>query len=130
MQWRRMARVVLSAVVGVAATHAQASQTQAVAPVTLPEGGRGVDGPFFPANRPAPVAPSKGTQLQQEAQRRVDAQLGGRSALSNNASITKSQAQSNGLGYIAEHFDQIDSAHTGRVSLSDVRKYLQQQKSQ
>ncbi|CAM2164075.1 EF-hand domain-containing protein [Paraburkholderia sacchari] len=100
--------------------------TQAVAPVKLPQGGHGVDGPFFPANRPMPVTPSTGTQLQNEAQKRIEARLGANSVLSNGASITKEQAQSNGLGYIAQHFDQIDAAHTGRVSMSDVRQYLQQ----
>jgi hypothetical protein len=109
-----------------AVSSAQAA-TQAVAPVQLPKGGHGVDGPFFPTNKPAPVTPSTGTQLQQDAQQRIEARLGANSALSSGASITKAQAQSNGLGYIAQHFDQIDTAHTGRVSMSDVRQYLQKQ---
>jgi hypothetical protein len=109
-----------------AMSSAQAA-TQAVAPVQLPKGGHGVDGPFFPTNKPAPVTPSTGTQLQQDAQQRIEARLGANTALSNGASITKAQAQSNGLGYIAQHFDQIDTAHTGRVSMSDVRQYLQKQ---
>ncbi|MDR3101412.1 MAG: 2-oxoglutarate dehydrogenase [Paraburkholderia sp.] len=123
--WRLAPLVVLAAVAGTA----QAA-TQAVAPVTLPQGGHGVDGPFFPTNRPMPVVPSTGTQLQDEAQKRIEARLGANSVLSNGASITKDQAQSSGLGYIAQHFDQIDTAHTGRVSMSDVRQYLQQQKRQ
>lgn len=111
-----------------AATLANAqAATQAVAPVQLPKGGHGVDGPFFPSNRPVPLTPSTGTQLQQQAQQRVEARLGANSALSNGASITKAQAQSSGLGYIAQHFDQIDTAHTGRVSMSDVQQYLQKQ---
>ena len=121
--WRLLPLVVLAAVFG----NAQAA-TQAVAPVTLPQGGHGVDGPFFPTNRPMPVTPSTGTQLQQEAQKRIETRLGANSVLSNGASITKEQAQSSGLGYIAQHFDQIDTAHTGRVSMSDVKQYLQQQK--
>jgi hypothetical protein len=104
--------------------------TQAVAPVTLPKGGHGVDGPFFPTNRAAAITPSTGTQLQQQAQQRIDARMGANSVLGNGASITKAQAQSSGLGFIAKHFDQIDTAHTGRVSLSDVRQYLQQQQRQ
>jgi hypothetical protein len=118
--------VLLGAVLG----SAHAATTQAVAPVTLPKGGHGVDGPFFPSNRPAPVTPSTGTQLQQQAQQRIEARLGGNSVLSNGATVTKAQAQTNGLGFIAKHFDQIDSAHTGRVSMSDVRQYLQQQQQQ
>lgn len=100
---------------------------QAVAPATPPSGARGVDGPFFPQNRVAPVAPSTGTALQQEAQQRLEARLGANTALSNGAAVTKTQAQAAGLGYVAKHFDQIDSSHKGSVSLSDVRQYLQQQ---
>ena len=85
-----------------------------------------MDGPYFPRTRVAPVAPSTGAMLQQQAQQRLEARLGANSALSNGAAITKAQAQQNGLGYIARHFDEIDTSHTGRVSLSDVRQYLQQ----
>ncbi|WP_109481831.1 2-oxoglutarate dehydrogenase [Paraburkholderia sp. C35] len=116
---------VLGAVIG----SAQAA-TQSVAPVTLPKGNHGVDGPFFPNKRTAAVLPSTGTQLQQQAQQRIDARMGGNSVLSNGASITKAQAQSSGLGFIAKHFDQIDTARSGRVSLNDVKQYLQQQQSQ
>ena len=121
-----VAPLMLCAVAAVTTCNAQAA-TQAVAPVQLPKGGHGVDGPFFPSSRPAPLTPSTGTQLQQQAQQRVEARLGANSALNNGASITKAQAQSSGLGYIAQHFDQIDTAHTGRVSMSDVRQYLQKQ---
>jgi hypothetical protein len=123
--WRLAPLIVLAGVIG----NAQAA-TQAVAPVQLPKGGHGVDGPFFPANRPMPVTPTTGTQLQQQAQQRIEARLGANTVLSNGASITKAQAQSNGLGYIAEHFDQIDTAHSGRVSMNDVRQFLQQQQGQ
>jgi len=119
-------RIVPLVVLGTLLGTAQAeTTTQSVAPVTLPQGGRGVDGPFFPANRPAPVIPSTGTQLQQQAQQRLEERLGANTLLSNGASITKAQAQSAGLGLIANRFDQIDTQHTGRVSLSDVRQYLQ-----
>ncbi|MBN3751887.1 2-oxoglutarate dehydrogenase [Paraburkholderia sp. Tr-20389] len=124
-----LSRILVVVVVG-AVTGSAYAATQAVAPVTLPKGGHGVDGPFFPASRAAAVAPTTGTQLQQQAQQRVDARMGGNSVLSNGASITKAQAQSSGLGFIARHFDQIDTAHSGRVSLNDVRQYLQQQQRQ
>jgi hypothetical protein len=123
--WRIAPLIVLAAVIG----NAQAA-TQAVAPVQLPQGGHGVDGPFFPSNRPMPVTPTTGTQLQQQAQERIEARLGANTVLSNGASVTKAQAQSSGLGYIAQHFDQIDTAHKGSVSMSDVRQYLQQQQKQ
>ncbi|PRY05130.1 hypothetical protein B0G73_11082 [Paraburkholderia sp. BL25I1N1] len=106
---------------------AYALPPQAVAPATPPNGARGVDGPFFPQNRAAPIAPSTGAALQQQAQQRLEARLGANSALSNGASVTKAQAQTQGLGFVAKHFDQIDTSHKGSVTLSDVRQYLQQQ---
>jgi hypothetical protein len=39
---------------------AHAAETQSVAPVTLPPGGHGVDGPFFPTNRVAPIQSTTG----------------------------------------------------------------------
>lgn len=124
---RRMSPlIVVAATIG----SAYALPPQPVAPVKLPHGTRGVDGPFFPSHRVAPVLPSTGTTLQQQAQRRVDARLGGNTVLSNGAAVTKAQAQSSGLGYIAKHFDEIDAKHTGRVTMSDVRQYLQQRQLQ
>lgn len=123
--WRIAPLIVAAAVIGTA----QAA-TQSVAPVQLPKGGHGVDGPFFPTNRPPPVTPSTGTQLQQEAQKRIEARLGANTVLSQGATVTRAQAQTNGLGYISQHFDQIDTAHTGRVSIDDVRQYLQKQQQQ
>ncbi|MFM0740883.1 2-oxoglutarate dehydrogenase [Paraburkholderia xenovorans] len=106
---------------------AHALPPQAVAPATPPSGARGVDGPFFPQNRVEPVAPSTGAALQQQAQQRLEARLGANTALSNGAAITKTQAQTQGLGFVAKHFDQIDSSRKGSVTLSDVKQYLQQQ---
>ncbi|MFM0277008.1 2-oxoglutarate dehydrogenase [Paraburkholderia sediminicola] len=106
---------------------AHALPPQAVAPATPPSGSRGVDGPFFPQNRATPIAPSTGTALQQEAQQRLEARLGANTVLSNGAAVTKTQAQTAGLGYVAQHFDQIDASHKGSVTMDDVRQYLQQQ---
>ncbi|MFM0042367.1 2-oxoglutarate dehydrogenase [Paraburkholderia sediminicola] len=123
----RLRRVSPLIVLGCLIGNANALPPQAVAPATPPTGSRGVDGPFFPQNRAAPVAPSTGTALQQEAQQRLEARLGANTALSNGAAVTKAQAQTQGLGYVAKHFDQIDTSHKGSVTLSDVRQYLQQQ---
>ncbi|WP_234744975.1 MULTISPECIES: 2-oxoglutarate dehydrogenase [Burkholderia] len=116
-------------VVGAVTSSAYALPPQAVAPVKLPHGGRGVDGPFFPSTRVAPVLPSTGATLQQQAQRRVDARLGGNTVLSNGAAVTKAQAQSDGLGFVAKHFDEIDTKHTGRVTMSDVKQFIQQRQA-
>ncbi|RDU97422.1 2-oxoglutarate dehydrogenase [Trinickia dinghuensis] len=115
---------------GLLAGTAHAAALQAVAPVHLPHRGSGVDGPYFPATRASAVMPSTGSDLQAQAQKRLDARLGANTVLSNGAAITKAQAQSNGLGYIAKHFDEIDTAHSGRVTMSDVKQYLQQRQRQ
>ncbi|GBH26926.1 hypothetical protein BvRS1_39750 [Burkholderia vietnamiensis] len=117
-------------VVGAVTSGAYALPPQAVAPVKLPRGAHGVDGPFFPSTRAAPVVPSTGAALQPQAQQRVDARLGGNTALSNGAAVTKAQAQSSGLGFVAKHFDEIDAKHTGRVTMSDVRQFIQQRQVQ
>ena len=57
---RRMSPLV---VLGAVMSSAYALPPQAVAPVKLPHGGRGVDGPFFPATKAAPVLPSTGATL-------------------------------------------------------------------
>ncbi|KAA0074870.1 2-oxoglutarate dehydrogenase [Trinickia soli] len=114
----------------VVAGAAHAAALQAVAPANLPNRGGGVDGPYFPRTRAAAVMPSTGSDLQQQAQQRLEARLGANTVLSNGAAITKAQAQTNGLGYIAKHFDEIDTAHSGRVTMSDVRQYLQQRQRQ
>lgn len=115
---------------GLLAGAAHAATLQSVAPVQLPHRGSGVDGPYFPRERAAAVTPSTGNDLAQQAQQRLDARLGANTVLSNGAAITKAQAQTNGLGYIAKHFDEIDTAHTGRVTMSDVKQYLQQRQRQ
>ncbi|AJY10057.1 MULTISPECIES: hypothetical protein [Burkholderia] len=125
-----MRRISSLIVAGAMASSAYALPPQAVAPVKLPRGAHGVDGPFFPATRAAPVLPSTGATLQQQAQQRVDARLGGNTVLSNGAAVTKAQAQSSGLGFVAQHFDEIDAKHTGRVTMSDVRQFIQQRQLQ
>jgi hypothetical protein len=123
-------RLLPPVVVGAMIGDALAATTLSVAPVTLPKGSHGVDGPFFPSNHPTPVVPSTGMQLEQQAHQRVEARLGGNSVLSDDATVTKARAQTNKLGFITKHFDQIDTAHTGRASMSDVRQYLQTRQQQ
>jgi hypothetical protein len=39
--------------------------------------------------------------------------------------LTRAQAQAGGFGYIAQHFDAIDTRHAGVVSFDDLKRYLQ-----
>ena len=119
--------VALATLLCALAVSAQAESVQSVSSA-VPANGGGVDGPFFPRARSAPPAPTTGAALQQQAQQRLATSLGAEGALSNGAAITKSQAQTGGLGYVAAHFDQIDSARSGTVTMKEVQQYLQQQK--
>ncbi|WP_323119087.1 hypothetical protein [Burkholderia alba] len=109
------------------ASSACAASQQAVAPATPPMGG-GVDGPFFPHKAiAAPASATTGADLQQQAQSRLAASLGANSTLANGGAITKADAQASGLGFVAQHFDAIDTAHAGKVTLKQVQQFIQQQ---
>jgi hypothetical protein len=43
--------------------------------------------------------------------------------------LSRAQAQAGGFGWIANHFDAIDTRHAGRVSFDDVRRYLALQRA-
>ncbi|WP_241285051.1 EF-hand domain-containing protein [Burkholderia cenocepacia] len=47
----------------------------------------------------------------------------------NTGSITEAQARAAGLGYVANHFRQMDAAGSGRVSFADVQRYMQARSS-
>lgn len=117
------AATVLCAAVG----SAYAAPVQSVSDA-VPANGGGVDGPFFPRAHNATAAPTTGVTLQQQAQQRLASSLGAEGALQNGAAVTKAQAKTDGLGYVAAHFDQIDTARSGTVTMKEVQQYLKQQK--
>lgn len=120
-------RASLAAALVLGAGSAFASTLQAVSPATPLPGG-GVDGPFLQRGaRAASATPSTGAALQREAQNRLATSLRANKAFSNDAAITKAQAQASGLGYVALHFQEIDTAQSGKVTLKQVQQYLQQQ---
>ena len=38
-------------------------------------------------------------------------------------SLTREEAQAGGFGWVTNHFDEIDTAHAGRVSFDEVARY-------
>ncbi|OMT98489.1 hypothetical protein AQ768_05760 [Burkholderia pseudomallei] len=123
-------RVVTAAAFALAAAYSvgvPAETVQAVSSVAPLHGG--VDGPFFPkAASAVPASATTGAQLQQQAQSRLAASLGANGALRNGAALTKAQAQASGLGYVAQHFDEIDTARTGKVTLKQVQQFIEQRR--
>ncbi|HWX01817.1 EF-hand domain-containing protein [Collimonas sp.] len=109
---------------------ATAGAAQASDAVATPSGmaRHGVDGPFFPAARPAaPAAPaSTGDALKTQAMSRLKSNFDA-ADVAKTGTLTQQQAQKSRLGYVANNFSQIDVNKTGKVSFDDVKRYLQSQ---
>jgi hypothetical protein len=99
---------------------AGAAAAQAQAPI-------GVDGQLPPALRIRPAeAPTSGAALRAQAQAKLEAQF--RAAdLDGNGSLTVDEAK--GFGFVARHFDEIDTGRRGAISFDDLRAYLQRTKA-
>ncbi|WP_374563589.1 EF-hand domain-containing protein [Ideonella sp.] len=70
-----------------------------------------------------PALASEGAALQAQ----VDAKLRSRfeaADVSGQGSISRTQAEAAGLGFVARHFDAIDAAGHGSVSWAQVRAYI------
>ncbi|MEK6349427.1 MAG: hypothetical protein V4764_18225 [Burkholderia sp.] len=127
----RAVLLIVPAALALAVSPAAMAAQQAVSTPTPQQGG--VDGPFRPRQPVAATASasasatSTGADLARQARSRLAASLATNAALSDGRTITAAQARANGLPFIARHFDQIDTAHSGRVSLQQVRQYLQRE---
>lgn len=109
---------------------ATAGAAQASEAVAAPAGiaKHGVDGPFFPAARPAAPAAqaSTGAALQAQAMSRLKSNFDA-ADVAKTGTLTQQQAQKSRLGYVANNFSKIDVNNTGKVSFDDVKRYLQSQ---
>jgi hypothetical protein len=87
--------------------------------------------PYVPPEaRPAFVpAPLEGAALRAKVESKLKASFD-TADVDGTGTITRAQAQAHGLGYIVQHFDSIDRAHSGRVSFDDVRGFMQQRAAQ
>ena len=93
-------------------------------------------GPFRDPGAPSPStqdaaqsenrvrAASVGTTLQSDAERHLRASFDAADT-AHQGMLSRAEAQAGGFGWIANHFDEIDVAHAGRVSFEDVKRYLQ-----
>ena len=72
-------------------------------------------------NRARPA--SVGATLQSDAERHLRASFDAADA-AHRGTLSREEAQAGGFGWIANHFDAIDTRHAGRVSFDDVRRYL------
>ncbi|MBR8007279.1 EF-hand domain-containing protein [Burkholderia vietnamiensis] len=82
--------------------------------------------PYVPpaARKPTAGTQTTGAALHAQVVRKLARQFGAADT-QNNGSITEAQARAAGLGYVANHFRQIDSSGSGRVSFADLQRYMQ-----
>ncbi len=80
------------------------------------------DGMVPPALRKRPAeAPVAGAALRAQALAKLEAQFQAADA-DGNGSLTMEEAK--GFGFVARHFDDIDSGRRGAVTFADLRAYL------
>lgn len=81
-----------------------------------------------PAKRvPSSEAAASGEALRAQALQKLKQRFD-QADLDANGSLTLDEARHAGLGYVAQHFADIDSAHSGKVSFEDLRHYMAQRR--
>jgi hypothetical protein len=79
---------------------------------------------------PAPAsAPLSGAALQRQALAKLRQRFN-EADLDANGALTEDEARKAGLGYVANHFSEIDTAHAGKVTFDDVRNYMAKKRRQ
>ncbi|MES2324345.1 MAG: EF-hand domain-containing protein [Pseudomonadota bacterium] len=84
-------------------------------------------GPSLPPalrSKPSPDTPASGAALRAQAVQKLKARFE-QADLDASGSLTVDEARSAGLGYVVNHFGDIDSAGRGKVSFDDLKKHLQ-----
>jgi hypothetical protein len=72
-------------------------------------------------SRALPAATGATLNAQVEAQLRGSFDAADRS---HRGALTRAEAQAGGFGYVAQHFDAIDTRHAGEVTFDDLERYL------
>ncbi|MBU9151339.1 EF-hand domain-containing protein [Burkholderia multivorans] len=125
MQKRLIVIAAALAAAGVALSSAAFAQAgDAAAPARARQAQLG--DPYVPpaARRPTAGTQTTGAALHAQVVRKLARQFSAADT-QNTGSITEAQARAAGLGYVANHFRQIDASGSGRVSFSDVQRYMQ-----
>ncbi|PRE25268.1 hypothetical protein C6P92_07405 [Burkholderia multivorans] len=125
MQKRLIVIAAALAAAGVALSAAAFAQASDAAPPARARQAQLGD-PYVPpaARRPTAGTQTTGAALHAQVVRKLARQFSAADT-QNTGSITEAQARAAGLGYVANHFRQIDASGSGRVSFSDVQRYMQ-----
>ncbi len=77
-----------------------------------------------PAQRPsATTPPPAGSALREQALLKLKHRFD-EADLDASGSLTRAEAERAGLGFVARHFDDIDSARRGKVSFDELRRFI------
>lgn len=68
--------------------------------------------------------PSSGEELRLQVMQKLKARFDMADG-DHNARLTLDEAKAAGLGFVAQHFSEIDTAQRGSVSFEEIRKYVQ-----
>jgi len=71
----------------------------------------------------APAPQTEGAALQAQVERKLRQSFDA-ADVERTGTLTREQARAAGLGVVANNFDQIDTAKTGKVTFEDVKRYL------
>ena len=120
----RPATILLGAVLAAATFGVPLSIHAQSAPPDRQPGAEG--GPWLPPvlRKPDPAPPTSGKALQAEVERKLQRQFAAADVTSRGA-ITAAEAKSARFGFVALHFDEIDTARQGRVTFDQVKRYLE-----
>lgn len=113
-------RILLGAVIATVVARAGAAPTE---PAVIETTRRG---PWAPATlAPSASAPLRGAALQAQAEAKLRSAFDA-AAARHGGTLTRSQARSAGLGWVAQHFDRIDRDGRGSVGFADLQRYVRQ----
>jgi hypothetical protein len=80
--------------------------------------------------RQAPATPAaSGAALQQQAVAKLRQRFA-EADLDANGALTRDEAGKAGLGWVVNHFDEIDTARSGKVTFEDMRLYMAKRRKQ
>ena len=84
-----------------------------------------IRGPWVPPElrKPAPSPAPQGAALRAQVERKLKAGFDA-ADVNRSGTVTREQARAAGLGYIVNHFDEIDRQRAGAVSFEDVKHFL------
>jgi hypothetical protein len=86
---------------------------------------RPLQDPWVPpeARKPSAGLPAEGAALRAQVERKLK-QAFDAADTSHTGALTRQQASAAGLGFVAQHFDEIDRQKAGAVRFDDVKRYL------